>query len=367
MNSVQIKLGERSYEMRIGCGILDQLQVDLQEIFGSDRAMFVIDENVKPLLGETICTSDSGQSVFTMFAAESSKTIETVEQIWTAMLDAGHDRSTPLVAIGGGIVGDVGGFAAATFMRGVPLIQVPTTLLAMVDASIGGKTGVNTKRTRSDESVILGKNLAGAFWQPTLVVADVAMLRSLDARQLRCGLAECVKHAMLGNPELLEFIESNVTSILDCDLEIMESLVYKSASIKAKIVSKDERESGERGLLNLGHTFAHAMEPMPELGLFHGEAVSIGLVAAACCAQLLGMVTESFVDRTKEVLERLGLPVRMSDQLPVSAFIAMMQFDKKNQNGRIRLVLPKGDSGAVITEEVDLGTISLALQSVGAA
>ncbi len=360
MNCVQIELGDRSYEMQIGAHLLKEMLGDVQ-----GRAMFVVDDNVMPLLGDTLSLGEE-QSLITMFASETNKTIGSVEKIWDAMLDVGHDRATTLVAIGGGIVGDVGGFAAATFMRGVPLIQVPTTLLAMVDASVGGKTGVNTTRTRSDGSKILGKNLAGAFWQPQKVIADVQMLESLDARQLRCGLAECVKHAMLGNAELLTFIETNASSILDCELKVMQELVFQSASIKAKVVSCDEREGGERALLNLGHTFAHAMEPMPELGLLHGEAVSIGLVAAATCSEALGMASDGFVDSTRELLSKLGLPVRMQSALPAVDFVSMMQFDKKNQDGQMRLVLPIGDRGAVITDDVDLATITLALRAVGA-
>jgi 3-dehydroquinate synthase len=360
MNSVKVELGDRSYEVRIGSGMLKEMVGGV-----SGRAIFVVDDNVLPLLGDFFVVGE-GKAYISMFASESNKTMPAVEKIWKAMLDSGCNRSTSLVAIGGGIVGDVGGFAAATFMRGVPLIQVPTTLLAMVDASIGGKTGVNTKRTRSDGSELLGKNLAGAFWQPKLVVADVEMLKSLDTRQLRCGLAECVKHAMLKNPSLLDFIETNFEKILACNVEVMEKLVFLSASIKAKVVSNDERERGERALLNLGHTFAHAMEPMPELGLLHGEAVSIGLVAASSCAKSLGMVSESFVIRTKEVLLKLGLPIQMDVALPASHFISMMQLDKKNQDGRMRLVLPEGDLGAVIRDNVDRDTISHALQAVGA-
>ena len=360
MNCVPISLGDRSYEMQIGSGILKEMLGDI-----TDRAMFVVDDKVMPLLGDKI-TVGSGQGLLTMFASEMNKTMPSVEKIWDAMLDAGLDRSSSLVAIGGGIVGDVGGFAAATYMRGVPLIQVPTTLLAMVDASIGGKTGVNTKRSRNDGTAILGKNLAGAFWQPKKVIADVQMLQSLDTWQLRCGLAECVKHAMLGNAELLTFIETNASAILACDLEVLERLVFQSASIKAKVVSRDEREGGERALLNLGHTFAHAMEPMPELGLLHGEAVSIGLVAAASCSEALGMVSDGFVDRIRALLAKLGLPIRMQAELPALDFISMMQFDKKNQDGQMRLVLPEGECGATISSNVDLATITLALRSVGA-
>ena len=352
--------------MQIGNGLIDCMREDIANVTGTDRAMFLVDDNVFSLIEDKIRIICDGQCLMELHAEESNKTIESVEKIWSTMLDAGLDRSTPLIAIGGGIVGDVGGFAAATYMRGVPLIQVPTTLLAMVDASIGGKTGVNARRVRSDGTEILGKNLVGAFWQPKLVVADEGMLKTLDSRQLRCGLAECVKHAMLGHPDLLSFIEEHIKDIHSCETDVMEELIYQSASIKAEIVSKDEREGDDRALLNLGHTIAHAMEPLPELGLLHGEAVAVGLVAAAYCAEAMGLVNADFVDRTREVLTKLGLPIRISHEVSVGDLIELMQIDKKNRNGRIRLVLPKGDSGAVIVEEVDDASIALGLQSVGA-
>jgi len=352
--------------MRIGTDLLKSLQSEVSAVTGTDRGMYIVDENVMPLLGDSITTGDDERCMMTMLAKESNKTIESVEQIWSTMLDAKFDRTTPLIAIGGGIVGDVGGFAAATYMRGVPLVQVPTTLLAMVDASIGGKTGVNAKRIRSDGEEILGKNLVGAFWQPKLVVADVDMLKTLDARQLRCGLAECVKHAMLGHPELFAYIEDHFTEILACEIDVMEELVFRSATIKAAIVSEDEREDGNRALLNLGHTFAHALEPMPELGLLHGEAVSIGLVAAACCAESMGLIQVDLVESTKAVLTNLGLPIRLDQEVLVGDLLELMRIDKKNLEGQMKLVLPAGDSGAVIVDEVDTASLTSSLHAIGA-
>ncbi|MDP7008379.1 MAG: 3-dehydroquinate synthase [Phycisphaerales bacterium] len=366
MNSVQIPLAERSYEMHIGCGLMDQLQQRVAEITSTQRAMYVVDTNVVDQIQKFIEVDDETCSMMTLFASESNKTMESVERIWSAMLDAGYDRSTPIVAIGGGIVGDVAGFAAASYMRGVPLIQVPTTLLAMVDASIGGKTGVNLKRTRSDGSEVLGKNLAGAFWQPRAVFADVATLDTLDKRQLRCGLAECVKHAMLGNCALLSFLEEHARAILDCDQRVLHELVFLSASIKAEVVAADEREGSVRAFLNLGHTFAHALEPMPELELLHGEAVSIGLVAASRCAETLGMVTKDYVEKTTEILGSLGLPTKLKGGVRVSDLLMMMQLDKKNIEGRLRLVLPEGDTGATIREDVEQEVVARVLHSIGA-
>jgi 3-dehydroquinate synthase len=300
-----------------------------------------------------------------MQALEMNKSIDSVEEIWSAMLSHGCDRTVPLIAIGGGLVGDVAGFAAASFMRGVPLIQVPTTLLAMVDASIGGKTGVNLPVTRPSGEIILGKNLAGAFWQPQLVVADVDVLQTLDDRQLRCGLAECVKHAMLGHEELLTWIEQHVEELFLHDAEVLVELVTQCASIKAKVVEDDEREVGSRALLNLGHTFAHAIEPLPELSLFHGEAVSIGLCASLSCAEAAGMIEADQVDQIRDLLATLGLPTRLPLPVQVEELISYMRLDKKTVNDSIRLVLPTA-SGASIVDGIDDGAIGLAWSSVGA-
>jgi 3-dehydroquinate synthase len=291
--------------------------------------------------------------------------MDSIQDIWSAMLSYGCDRTVPLVSVGGGLVGDVGGFAAATFMRGVPVIQVPTTLLAMVDASIGGKTGINLPIELSDGQVVLGKNLAGSFWQPVLVVADVDTLHTLDDRQLRCGLAECVKHTMLGNEKLLTWIEQHLDAIFARDADTLVELVSECASIKANVVAQDERESGCRALLNLGHTFAHAIEPLHELSLCHGEAVSIGLCASVFCAEAAGLVDAEYVDRIRRVLTNIGLPIRLPISVQIEELVSIMQKDKKTVNTVIRLVLPTGN-GATIVDDIDVGAIGLAWASVGA-
>jgi 3-dehydroquinate synthase len=301
----------------------------------------------------------------TLLATESNKTMETVQGIWDSMIAYGCDREIPLIAMGGGLVGDVGGFAAATFMRGVPLIQVPTTLLAMVDASIGGKTGVNVPIDRIDGQHVLGKNLAGSFWQPKAVVVDVDVLQTLDDRQLRCGLAECVKHAMLENESLMAWIEQNIESIFHRETDTLIELVSTCATIKAAIVAEDEREAGSRALLNLGHTFAHAIEPLPELSLFHGEAVSIGICAALSCAEATGMIEADTVDRARTLFSTIGLPVRLPIPVHIEDLLALMKSDKKTIDSSIRLVLPT-EHGAEVVSDIDMATISLAWTSVGA-
>jgi 3-dehydroquinate synthase len=328
--------------------------------------MFVLDANIETthaLVAMQSCSVEC--SSCTVEALESNKNIESIQRIWSAMLEFGCDRTVPLIAVGGGIVGDIGGFAAATYMRGVPLIQVPTTLLAMVDASIGGKTGINLPIERSANQVVLGKNLAGSFWQPKLVVADVDVLQTLDDRQLRCGLAECVKHAMLGHNDLMDWIEKKVDDIFARDKDTLIELVTTCATIKAEVVAEDERESGCRVQLNLGHTFAHAIEPLPELSLQHGEAVAIGLCAAVACAEVEGLIDAEYVDRIRGMLNKLGLPTRLPLPVPVEELLSLMGSDKKTLDASIRLVLPT-QQGVSIMDGIDDGAIGLAWTTVGA-
>ncbi len=366
MSTVLVSLKERSYSISIGSGLSKQLGSMVSEIAPSSKYFFVIDDDIKSTHAQTAMQSFSEDICScSLQALESNKNSDSVQNIWASMLSFGCDRTVPLIAIGGGIIGDVAGFAAATFMRGVPLIQIPTTLLAMVDASIGGKTGINLPIERSDGQAVLGKNLAGSFWQPKLVVADVDVLHTLDDRQLRCGLAECVKHAMLGHEDLMVWIEENVNKIFARDADALIELVTRCATIKAEVVAMDEREQGCRALLNLGHTFAHAIEPLPEQSLFHGEAVAIGLCAAVSCAEVSGIVDADYVDRIRRILQKLGLPIRLPIPVPVNELLGLMQSDKKTVNSSIRLVLPSGD-GASVIDEIDDSAIGLAWISVGA-
>jgi len=366
MNTVTVQLEHRAYSIQIGSGIMKELGSMASEVVPASKYFFVLDENVESTHGQTAMHSFSQETdACAMQAIEANKTMDSIQAIWSAMLANGCTRSVPLIAVGGGLVGDVAGFAAATFMRGVPYIQVPTTLLAMVDASIGGKTGINIPIDGIEGRTILGKNLAGSFWQPSLVVADVDVLQTLEDRHFRCGLAECVKHAMLGHEELLQWLEQNSEAIFARKTETLVELVTRCASIKAEVVAKDEREMGARALLNLGHTFAHAIEPIPELSLFHGEAVSIGLIAALSCAEAIGMVGAERVDRIRGVLTSLGLPTRVPIPVQVEELISIMRMDKKTVESGIRLVLPTDDSAKVVSG-IDDGAIGLAWASVGA-
>ncbi|MBT5408821.1 MAG: 3-dehydroquinate synthase [Phycisphaerae bacterium] len=362
MNTVDVQLGDRSYSILIGSGILASVGEMLKEVVPSESYFFVIDANVESTHGKVAMGSLVAEACI-VEAIEKNKTAQTLEDIWSSMMASGCERGTPVVTVGGGIVGDVGGFAASTYMRGVPYVQVPTTLLAMVDASIGGKTGINLPLP--NQSGILGKNMAGAFWQPRLVVADVDALQTLDDRQLRCGLAECVKHAMLGHNDLLDWIKKHVSAIFARDAGILVELVTRCAEIKADVVAADEREAGSRALLNLGHTFAHAIEPLPEQALFHGEAVSIGICAAMSCSEAMGLFPAEKADQLREVFTTIGLPTRLPLPVSVGELIAGMQADKKTVNSMLRLILPVV-GGAEIVSGIDEGVLSLAWASVGA-
>jgi len=367
VREIIVPLDNRSYSIFVGAGILDQLGSLVEQVVSTSNYFFVIDQAIEQTHAAEAMNTFARANSISIEAKESNKTIETVQQIWSSMLESDCDRTSLCLAVGGGIVGDVAGFAAATYMRGLPLVQVPTTLLAMVDASIGGKTGVNLPIKRGTSETVLGKNLAGSFWQPSLVVADVDVLRTLDDREFRCGLAECVKHAMLGHEPLLQWLEQQGEAIFNRDANTLIELVSRCAEIKAGIVAGDEREgsSGIRALLNLGHTFAHAIEPLPELGLLHGEAVSIGLIAALSCAEAAGMVSAERVDQIRCVLTTLGLPTRLPLPVQIEELLNLMRLDKKREDDVIRLVLPTHESATIVTN-IGEGAIGLAWASVGA-
>ncbi len=367
MPHLDINLPGRSYRVWIDAGLLRRLGEFASELKLSRRILLAVDSAVATTHGQ-VARAALEQAGFEpvchlILARESEKTLETVRAMYDEMLRAGLDRRSAVVAVGGGIVGDTAGFAAATFHRGVPLVQVPTTLLAMVDASIGGKTGVNHPLPGKPE---LGKNLIGAFWQPCAVVVDPLVLETLDDRQLRCGLAECVKHALLADAALLDWIDAHASAVRERSLTPLTELIRRCASIKAGFVSSDEREAGRRALLNLGHTFAHAIEPIAELDCHHGEAVAIGLAAAAHCSLETGRLTGDDAAHVSRVLSNLGLPCRLPRPVGVDRLIELMRFDKKAVDDRLRLVLPIGLGAAEVVDDLPLPLIRSAWRSVGA-
>jgi len=295
-------------------------------------------------------------------ATESNKSIETIVRGWDQLAEAGVDRKGLVFGLGGGIVCDLAGYLAASWMRGIRLVLAPTTLLAMVDAGLGGKTGINRPLPGGG----LGKNLVGAFWPARLVICDTDTLETLGEREFRSGLAECVKHGIIEGEETLAALDADLPGVLARDPEAMPRFVTRSASVKAEVVRRDFREGGERALLNLGHTYAHAIESRVEFGLLHGEAVSIGLVAASSASEAAGLASPGLAARVAAILRTCGLPTSLpggGEELAASLRGAM-QLDKKNSGGRLTLVLPASPGDCRIVTDPDEGIVQAGWSAV---
>jgi 3-dehydroquinate synthase len=331
MQTVHIDLGSRSYPILIGSGLLDQPSVLVQAIPARD-VLVVTNETVGPLYLAAVLRGLAGKRVASIALpdGERYKTLETLGRVLDAMVEQRLNRDACIVALGGGVVGDMAGFAAACYQRGVDYVQVPTTLLAQVDSSVGGKTGVNHPG---------GKNLIGAFHQPRAVISDTATLATLPVRELRAGLAEVIKYGLVDDLEFLGWIERNAQPLLALDPEALAHAVRRSCEIKARIVAADEREQGQRALLNFGHTFGHAIETATGYGQWlHGEAVAVGMVLATDLSRRLGWLAEADVARVRALLERVGLPSH-APAIGADHALELMGMDKKVLAGRIRLVL----------------------------
>ncbi len=300
---------------------------------------------------------------FGLLATEEAKSAAVVESIWDGALAARLDRGDCFVALGGGIVGDLVGFAAATYMRGVRVIQIPTTLLAMVDAAIGGKTGIN--RTLPEGG--LGKNLVGAFWQPSITIVDANTLRTLPKRELRSGLAECIKHGLIANAGLFDDICRDAKELANNNEPAIDRLLPRAIAVKTAIVARDPLERGERAKLNLGHTFGHAIETLPTANgkLLHGEAVAIGLVAAAAAAKTMGMLSEKDEASIASAIASCELPRRFTGETSAAEVIRRMGFDKKSEGGVLKLILPRGIGACEIIENPPQEVILEALRAIG--
>lgn len=339
--------GELGHPIVIGRGLASWLAIEVAALGTARRILIVADERVRAFagpLGAALASAGHATSTAWLVATEERKDLATIDAIWSAALAAGLGRRDAIMSVGGGVVGDVAGFAAATYLRGIDLIAVPTTLLAMVDASSGGKCGINLPLPRGG----LGKNLAGSFHAPRLVAIDPDSLASLPEREFRSGLAECLKHAILDGEEHLAWLESSLPAILRRDPGTLERLIARSVSVKAAIVGRDPHERGERALLNLGHTFGHALETMPELDLTHGEAVGLGLVASSAIGGDPG-----FHDRVRGLVERLGLPTRLTADLDPGRFRDRVAVDKKADGSGPRLVLPRGPGRVEVVPSTD--------------
>ena len=334
ITTVTVQLGDRAYPIHIGAGSRHHLPDVLAALNVKGTVAIVTDSNVGPLhsgrITRLVETAGLTPVVCTMPAGEENKRLTQIDLLCGKFLEAGLDRSSVIIALGGGVVGDVAGFAASAFMRGIRFVQIPTTVVAQVDSSVGGKTGVNHA---------LAKNIIGAFHQPSTVIVDLTFLATLPDRELRAGLAEAIKHGIIEDEELFDFMERRAPAILAKDLTALEIPVRRSCEIKASVVAEDEREQGRRANLNYGHTFGHGIEAVTGYTQFlHGEAIALGMVAAGALAKDLGMVDDAFVQRQIRCLEAFGLPVTWAE-LPVDETLAVMKHDKKARAGTMKFIV----------------------------
>ncbi len=354
MQTLYVELGERRYPIFIGSD-LDPKAL-LEPYIHGRQVMIVSNETVAPLyLARYVAAIEAlGKTVATCILpdGEKYKNIEHLNLIFDALLASGFNRDCTVLALGGGVIGDMAGFASACFQRGVYFIQVPTTLLSQVDSSVGGKTGINHP---------LGKNMIGAFQQPQVVLADMSQLKTLPSRELSAGLAEVIKYALLGDADFLAWLEQHMDALVQGDEAALAEAVYRSCAHKARIVANDEKEQGERALLNLGHTFGHAIESYLGYGEWlHGEAVATGMVMAADLSQRMGWISAEDLARTKNIIQRANLPI-VCPQIPLDDFLAYMAHDKKVLNGQLRLVLMQAVGQAIITKTFDVELMKQAI------
>ena len=360
--TIRVDLAGRSYDIAIGPGLLDRASALCRPLLAAPKVTIVSDETVAPIYGARLAASFDKAGIaaasVTVPAGESSKVFSSFGRLMNELLDRRPDRKTTLVALGGGVVGDLTGFAAAVLLRGVDFIQVPTTLLAQVDSSVGGKTGINTRH---------GKNLVGAFYQPRLVLADTDVLDTLPRRELLAGYAEVVKYGLIDDPAFFDWCEQNAGDLLNGDAAKRTYAIEQSCRAKARVVAADERETTDkRALLNLGHTFAHALEAETGFGpdLLHGEAVGAGMALAFDLSAKLGLCPPADARRVRDHLGAIGLPVRLRSigggnrrQWTAGKLIEHMRGDKKAQAGNLTFILARGIGKSFVTREVDEGML----------
>lgn len=347
MKKLNVELGERSYPIYIGTDLLGQSELITKHL-PNREVMVVSNETVAPLYLDKVMSMLDGYTSYSVILpdGEEFKTLDVLNKVFSAMLEKRLSRQATIVALGGGVIGDMAGFAAACYQRGVPFIQIPTTLLAQVDSSVGGKTAVNHP---------LGKNMIGAFYQPRCVIADTSSLNTLDDRQLSSGICEVIKYGLIRDLPFFVWLEENIERLMSRDPQALAYAIERSCQNKAEVVAGDEHEKGQRALLNLGHTFGHAIETGMGYGKWlHGEAVAAGTVMAADLSARLGWITTDDVSRIESILKRANLPVMGPKDLSVDQMLDLMAVDKKVQDGKIRLVLLKSVGHAVVTDDFDI-------------
>ena len=347
--TIRVALGQRSYDIEIARGSLSNTAAFIEQRLKCTHAVVVTDANVRLPHAEVVASSLSSArikaDVLSVPAGEGSKSVEQADRLWQELVRLKADRKTVIVAVGGGVVGDLAGFIAATYARGLAFIQIPTTLLAQVDSSVGGKVGINLPQA---------KNIVGAFWQPAGVLIDLDVLNTLPDREYRSGLAEVVKYGVILDAAFFEYLEANVEALNSRQPHALEHIVARSCQLKADVVQQDERElTGVRAVLNYGHTFCHAIETVTGYGRFlHGEAVAIGMVYASRLAEILGRIDQHLTGRQATLLTRLGLPTAVTGLNP-DELLTSMQHDKKAEHGRLRFVLPTRLGHVELVQGVD--------------
>ena len=352
--TLQVDLGDRAYPIYIGSDLISNPEFFAQHIKGS-RVMVVSNTTVAPLYLEQLKKAlvDFNVSEVILPDGEEFKTLDVLNQIYTALLENRFDRTCTLIALGGGVVGDMTGYAAASYQRGVNFIQVPTTLLSQVDSSVGGKTGVNHP---------LGKNMIGAFHQPQAVIADTLTLNTLPDRELSAGMAEVIKYGLINDLEFFEWLEDNMEALMGRDLVLLAEAIRRSCADKAQIVAADEKESGQRALLNLGHTFGHAIETGMGYGKWlHGEAVGAGMAMAADMSCRLGWISQDKVNKINDLIRRAALPASPPESISGNDFMDLMSVDKKVLDGKMRLVLMKDIGESIISDDFDPAALKATL------
>jgi len=347
MQTLKVELADRSYPIHVGRNLITNTDLILPHLKRKHVAI-VTNTTVAPLyldkLSQTL--QAAGVSVIPIILpdGEAYKNTETLNKIYDALLQNRWERSTTLIALGGGVIGDLTGYAAATYLRGVPFIQIPTTLLSQVDSSVGGKTGINHP---------LGKNMIGAFYQPQVVLADIDTLKTLPSRELSAGMAEVIKYGLIRDAEFFDWLETHIEQLMALEESAISEAIYRSCQNKADVVARDEHETGERALLNLGHTFGHAIENAMGYGVWlHGEAVAAGTMMAADLSQRMGWLSAAEVARIHALLTKAKLPLD-PPELGADKYLELMQMDKKVADGKIRLVLQQGIGKSVITSDYD--------------
>ena len=358
MQTLEVSLGDRSYPIHIGQHLISQADLILPHLKRKQVAI-VSNTTVAPLYLEQLAAPlrAAGVNVISIVLpdGEAYKNTETLNLIYDVLLKNRCERSTTLIALGGGVIGDMTGYAAATYLRGVPFIQIPTTLLSQVDSSVGGKTGINHP---------LGKNMIGAFYQPQLVLADIETLKTLPARELSAGVAEVIKYGLIRDVKFFDWLETNMTKLMALDTKVTSEAIFRSCQNKAEVVAADEHENGERATLNLGHTFGHAVENAMGYGVWlHGEAVAAGTMMAADLSERLGWLNSEEVTRIANIFKAANLPIE-APNLGVPKYMDLMGLDKKVVDGKIRLVLQQGIGKSVVTSDYDADALRQTLSLV---